>query len=93
MLVVARVRERVSRPFPRPTEVRRDVHGPHRMTAPAERFVSAGRLPATGTTRARVEEAHALYRGVDDGSLSGVYPALATVDPCLFGLSVVSTAG
>lgn len=63
------------------------------MTAPADRFVSAGRLPATGTTRARVEEAHALYRGVDDGSLSGVYPALATVDPGLFGLGVVSTAG
>jgi glutaminase len=61
--------------------------------APGERYVSAGRLPATGTTRARVEEAHRLYGSVDDGSLSAVYPALATADPGLFGLSVVSTSG
>ena len=61
--------------------------------APGERYVSAGRLPAAGTTRARVHEAHELYGSVDDGSLSAVYPALATADPDLFGLSVVSTSG
>ena len=63
------------------------------MTADEERFVSAGRMPTPGTTRMRVEEAHELYRSVDEGSLSAVYPALATADPGLFGLSVVSTTG
>lgn len=64
------------------------------MSTPGtERFVSAGRLPAPDTIRVRVEEAHRLFRGVDDGSLSAVYPALASADPGLFGLSVVSTTG
>lgn len=58
-----------------------------------ERHVSAGRLPATETTRARVTEAHALFRTVPDGSLSGVYPALAAADPDLFGLSIATTGG
>ncbi|WP_322921937.1 glutaminase A [Nocardioides renjunii] len=57
------------------------------------RHVSAGLLPAPATTRARVTEAHELFRTVTDGSLSTVYPALATADPDLFGLSLVSTAG
>ena len=37
------------------------------MSTPGtERFVSAGRLPAPDTFRVRVEEAHRLFRGVDD---------------------------
>ncbi|WP_457206408.1 glutaminase A [Nocardioides sp. P5_C9_2] len=63
------------------------------MTPYDDRFVSVGRLPGASVTRARVEEAHALYGPVGDGSLSTVYPALVDVDPDLFGLSVVSTAG
>jgi glutaminase len=41
----------------------------------------------------RVEEAHERYRDVRSGSLSAVYPALATADPGLFGIGVVSTRG
>ncbi len=58
-----------------------------------DRFVSVGRLPALAATRARVEEAHAMFGSVADGSLSTVYPALAAADPDLFGLGVVSTGG
>jgi glutaminase len=43
--------------------------------------------------RARIAEAHALFRTASDGSLSAVYPALATADPHLFGLSVAATSG
>lgn len=63
------------------------------MTSYDDRFVSAGRLPGPDTTRARVEEAHALFGPVTDGVVSTVYPALATVDPDLFGLSIVTTGG
>ncbi|WP_107774727.1 hypothetical protein [Nocardioides sediminis] len=59
----------------------------------SERFVSAGRLPATPTVRARVEEAHERFREVRGGSLSAVCPALATADPGLLGIGVVSSRG
>ncbi|KRF32442.1 glutaminase A [Nocardioides sp. Soil805] len=63
------------------------------MTSYDDRFVSAGGMPARADTRAHVEEAHALFGPVADGSLSTVYPALTTVDPDLFGLAVVTTGG
>ncbi|PKH40532.1 glutaminase A [Nocardioides alpinus] len=63
------------------------------MTTDARRHVSPGRLPATPTTQDRVTEAHELFRSESSGALSGTYPALATVDPGLFGLSVVTTTG
>lgn len=63
------------------------------MTRDGDRYVSVGRLPTTAATRARVQEAYDLFGSVPDGSLSAVYPALATADPGLFGLSVASTTG
>ena len=38
-------------------------------------------------------EAHARFRDDRDGTVSHVYPALARVDPDLFGIAVVSVAG
>jgi glutaminase len=63
------------------------------VTTDAPRHISPGRLPATSTTQARVTEAYDLFRSESGGALSGVYPALTTVDPGLFGLSVVTTGG
>jgi glutaminase len=59
----------------------------------ADRFVSAGRLPAPGAVQAIVDEAHALYQRDDSGTVSQVYPALSAADPRGFGLAVVSAAG
>ena len=49
--------------------------------------------PALALAQTRVDEAHEMFRTVSDGSLSSTYPALATVDPGLFGLSVATTSG
>ncbi len=57
------------------------------------RLVSTGSLPEPTHVQALLEEAHARYRGVDEGSLSDVYPALAGADPQAFGLCVVAVTG
>jgi glutaminase len=57
------------------------------------RLVSTGQLPDPATVRALLEQAHAELRGVDDGVVSAVYPALSTVSPDLFGICVVGLAG
>jgi glutaminase len=56
-------------------------------------YVSTGALPPSALIAELVEEAHDRYRGDVDGELSAVYPALARVDPGLFGVSVVGTTG
>jgi glutaminase len=56
-------------------------------------FISTGRLPDPEAIRALVDEAHARFAGDAAGTVSGVYPALARVDPALFGICVVGTAG
>lgn len=56
-------------------------------------FVSTGRLPEPEVVAALVAEAHARFAGVTEGSVSSVYPALARMDPALFGICVVSAAG
>lgn len=56
-------------------------------------FVSTGTLPPADQVRALVDTAWATYSSVAEGVVSRVYPALERVDPALFGLCLVGTAG
>ncbi|MGG5821999.1 glutaminase A [Falsiroseomonas sp. HW251] len=56
-------------------------------------FVSTGRLPDGARVRELVEDAHARFAAVTDGAVSSVYPALARMDPALFGIAVVGVNG
>ena len=60
---------------------------------PAERYTSAGRLPEAAEVQAAVDEAWRRFRETTDGAPSTVYPALASVEPALFGVAVVGTSG
>ncbi len=55
--------------------------------------VSTGSLPRSVEVRQAVTEAYDQYRDVREGENASHYPALAQVDPDLFGIAVVSTAG
>jgi glutaminase len=57
------------------------------------RYVSTGHLPDPVDVGAILAETHALHAHNTDGEVSQVYPALARVDPALFGLSIVGTSG
>ncbi|HET6691033.1 MAG TPA: glutaminase A [Miltoncostaeaceae bacterium] len=67
------------------------------MTAPgddpAPSFVSTGHLPDAERVAAVVDDAHARFAGARGGALSRVYPALAEVEPDLFGVCVVGVSG
>jgi glutaminase len=56
-------------------------------------FVSTGHLPDLELVRKVVAEAHEKFKHDTEGKNSQVYPALAEVDPKLFGLCVVGTNG
>lgn len=56
-------------------------------------YVSTGHLPPAQDVAALVDDAHRRYRGVDAGSVSEVYPALARVSPALYGICVASVDG
>ena len=56
-------------------------------------YVSTGGLPSVELVRSLVEEAYGRFRGNRDGETSTVYPALARIDPELFGICVVGTSG
>lgn len=56
-------------------------------------FVSHGRLPVPQQIQSLVEEAYNRFLPVREGAVSRVYPALAEVEPELFGLAVVATDG
>lgn len=56
-------------------------------------FISTGNLPLPGDTERLVKEAHDRFSLNTDGEVSRVYPALAEVDPNLFGISLVSASG
>ena len=56
-------------------------------------FVSTGSLPGREYIEVAVQQAHAHFRENREGSVSTVYPALASVDPDLFGVSLVSSRG
>lgn len=59
----------------------------------AARFVSTGHLPDPDRTWTLVAGAHERFRLVEDGQPSDVYPALAQVDPTLFGIAVIGVDG
>lgn len=58
-----------------------------------DEFVSTGVLPHADRVRRAVDEAHARYAAVDDGSPSDVYPVLERADPVLFGICVSDLGG
>jgi glutaminase len=60
---------------------------------PADRYVSTGGLPDPSIVDDLVRETYELYRGVGEGAVSQVYPALARVDPDMFGVCVAATSG
>ena len=55
--------------------------------------ISTGQLPAPDLLKALVAEAHARFRGVDDGKVADYIPALAKVPRHLFGVCVVGVNG
>ncbi|MBD5784724.1 glutaminase A [Cellulosimicrobium terreum] len=58
-----------------------------------EQEVSTGALPGRERVEALVQEAHARYRGNDDGAVADYIPVLAEADPGLFGVCVASSRG
>lgn len=56
-------------------------------------FVSAGALPPPDELQRLVDDAHAAFADERDGSVSDVYPALAAVDPDLFGIALIGVSG
>lgn len=63
------------------------------QSSPATKFVSTGNLPAPERVQELVEEAHRRFLANSDGENSQVYPALAQIQPDLFGISIVGTSG
>ncbi|WP_432875586.1 glutaminase A [Kribbella sp. CA-245084] len=59
----------------------------------AGRYISTGGLPDAPIVDDLVRATYERYRGVTEGTVSEVYPALARVDPDTFGVSVVATNG
>jgi glutaminase len=55
--------------------------------------ITTGRLPTPDEARRLVELAYHRHRHVGDGEVASYIPALAAVDPDLFGVAVVSAAG
>lgn len=56
-------------------------------------FVSTGALPVSERVSQMVDDAHARFGSVRQGTVSQVYPALARVPADLFGICVVGTDG
>lgn len=59
----------------------------------ASRYVSTGHLPPHGEVAVLLRDAYDRFRGVTDGAVSTVYPALAEACPDDYGLCLVSTEG
>ena len=59
----------------------------------AQRYISTGHLPEPDEIASVLAETYAAHASNADGEVSQVYPALARVDPTLFGLSIVGTSG
>jgi glutaminase len=55
--------------------------------------ISTGALPSIDDVRRFVGQAHERYAGLADGAVADYIPALAGVDPALFGISVVGVDG
>src|SRR5690606_3977458 len=50
-------------------------------------------LPSDAEIRAALEAAHSKYRGLKEGKNADYIPALAKVDPKLFGITLVTADG
>jgi glutaminase len=61
--------------------------------AKVDRYVSTGGLPEVETVADLVQAAYQTFRGIGDGAVSDVYPALSRVDPEYFGVCVGSIDG
>src|SRR4051812_16865485 len=57
------------------------------------RYVSTGGLPDVAAVADLVQAAYERFRGVGDGVVSEVYPALSRVDPDSFGICVSAIDG
>ena len=55
--------------------------------------MSTGRLPRPDLVQSLVVAVHGRYRANAEGATADVYPALASVDPDLFGVAVVANDG
>lgn len=56
-------------------------------------WVSTGELPAPGEVQRLLVDAYARYRTVDEGTVADYIPALASVDPGLFGIAIAGVSG
>ncbi len=56
-------------------------------------YVSTGQLPPLARVQALVSEAHQRFSAEPAGAVSNVYPALASMNPDLFGVCVASVDG
>lgn len=63
------------------------------MSAMASPWVSTGHLPSAEVVGSLVEEAHARFCGISDGTVADYIPALATASPLSFGICVAATDG
>lgn len=59
----------------------------------ASHHVSTGSLPSPEAVQAILEEAHARFAAPQGGAVSQIYPALARMDPALFGICVAGVNG
>lgn len=57
------------------------------------RLVSTGQLPISEAVRAALEDARIRFASVREGEIPNYYPALAEMNPDLFGIAVVATSG
>lgn len=56
-------------------------------------YVSTGHLPGPADVQAAVNEAYEQFKNYAEGQNAQVYPALARVEPGLFGICVAGTSG
>lgn len=63
----------------------------HGGEEPGFEYVSTGRLPSGDEVEFLLLEAYTLYAGDPEGEVSQVYPALARVNPDLFGICIASS--
>jgi len=69
------------------------MHLPDDFLDPSQSYISTGTLPPESQVAQLVREAHERFGALDQGHVSQVYPALAHVNPRLFGICVAGTDG
>jgi glutaminase len=63
------------------------------LNADERSYVSTGTLPTLDEVRVLIASAYERFREENDGAVADYIPALAEVDPSLFGICVASTRG